>query len=110
MLGFAALQFALIAPAAALVFVPAPKLAGAAADRHGPQPGARVLGLRPALALGILCTAGFLCCVPMAMPQGHLVAFCGDLGIPASQGAAMLSVLLGCAFVSRQFWGFLADR
>jgi nitrate/nitrite transporter NarK len=22
----------------------------------------------------------------------------------------MLSVLLGCAFVSRQFWGFLADR
>ena len=28
-----------------------------------------------------VCTAGFLCCVPMAMPQGHLVAFCGDMGI-----------------------------
>ena len=46
----------------------------------------------------------------MAMPQGHLVAFCGDLGIPAEQGAAMLSVLLGCAFISRQFWGWLSDR
>ena len=110
MLGFAALQFALIAPAAAIVFRPAPKLAGTAGDRHDPKPGARVLGLRPAVVLGTLCAAGFLCCVPMAMPQGHLVAFCGDLGIPASQGAAMLSVLLGCAFVSRQFWGFLADR
>jgi MFS family permease len=46
----------------------------------------------------------------MSMPQGHLVAFCGDLGIPAAQGAAMLSVLLGCAFVSRQFGGWLSDR
>ena len=32
------------------------------------------------------------------------------VGIPATQGAAMLSVLLGCAFVSRQFWGCVADR
>jgi hypothetical protein len=69
-----------------------------------------VLGLKPAIVLSGLCAAGFLCCVPMAMPQGHLVAFCSDVGIPASQGAAMLSVLLGCAFVSRQFWGYVADR
>ena len=46
----------------------------------------------------------------MAMPQGHLVAFCTDLGFAPSQGAAMLSVLLACAFVSRQFWGWVADR
>jgi MFS family permease len=46
----------------------------------------------------------------MAMPAGHLVAFCSDLGIPAAQGAAMLSVLLGCAFISRMFWGWLTDR
>jgi MFS family permease len=46
----------------------------------------------------------------MAMPAGHLVAFCSDLGIPAARGAAMLSVLLGCAFVSRMFWGWLTDR
>jgi MFS family permease len=44
------------------------------------------------------------------MPAGHLVAFCTDLGIPAAHGAAMLSVLLGSAFVSRLFWGWLADR
>ena len=46
----------------------------------------------------------------MAMPSSHLVAFCSDLGIAPAQGAAMLSVLLGCAFVSRQFWGWAADR
>ncbi len=46
----------------------------------------------------------------MAIPQAHLVAFCGDIGIGAATGAMMLSVLLGCAFVSRQFWGVFADR
>jgi MFS family permease len=46
----------------------------------------------------------------MAMPQAHLPAFCSDLGILASHGAAMLSVLLGTAFLSRQFWGWVADR
>ena len=110
MLGFAALEVMLILPAAALVFGPAPEAAHAAGDRQGPRPGAHVLGLKPVFALSGLCAAGFLCCVPMAMPQGHIVAFCGDLGIPSSQGAAMLSVLLGCAFVSRQFWGWAADR
>ena len=46
----------------------------------------------------------------MAMPQAHLPALCSDLGILASHGAAMLSVLLGTAFVSRQFWGWVSDR
>jgi MFS family permease len=64
----------------------------------------------PNLVLAALCLAGFCCCVPMALPQSHLVAFCSDLGIPAAQGAAMLSVMTGCAFLSRQFWGWLADR
>jgi MFS family permease len=62
------------------------------------------------LLLALLGIAAFMCCVPMAMPQGHLVAFCSDLGIAPSHGAAMLSVLLGCAFVSRQFWGWVSDR
>ncbi|MGH7113364.1 MAG: MFS transporter, partial [Stellaceae bacterium] len=70
----------------------------------------RLLGLRPNAVQGLVCAAGFLCCVPMAMPSSHLVALCGDLGFPAAQGAAMLSVLLGCAFVTRVFWGWLADR
>jgi MFS family permease len=69
-----------------------------------------VLGMRPNLVLALVCTAGFFCCVPMAIPQGHLVAFCSDVGIPAAQGAAMLSVLQGSAFVSRMLWGWMADR
>jgi MFS family permease len=71
---------------------------------------ARPLGLPLNLVQMLLCAAAFLCCVPMAMPAGHLVALCSDLGIPAGSGAAMLSVLLGCAFVSRMFWGWLTDR
>ena len=58
----------------------------------------------------LICIASFCCCIPMAIPASHLVAFCGDLGIQASHGAAMLSVMLACAFISRQFWGAFADR
>jgi MFS family permease len=110
MLLFAAVELVLILPAAAIALGPAPETASADGAGIGPRPGAPVLGLKPNTVLGGLMCAGFLCCVPMAMPQGHIVAFCGDLGIPSSQGAAMLSVLLGSAFVSRQFWGWAADR
>jgi MFS family permease len=58
----------------------------------------------------MMCGAGVMCCIPMAMPQGHLVAFCTDLGIARSTGALMLSVLLSTAFLSRQIWGLIADR
>jgi MFS family permease len=110
MLGFAAIEVALILPAAALMLTPAPEPRGIDGDAGVPRPAALVLGLRPATALSMLAAAGFCCCVPMAMPQGHLVALCTDVGIPASVGAAMLSMLLGLAFVSRQFWGLVADR
>src|SRR5206468_3590788 len=83
---------ALVAPAAALTFTRAPETAQSTGHRHGSKAEAQVLGLKPVLVFTALCTAGFLCCVPMAMPQGHLVAFCGDMGIASSQGAAMLSV------------------
>jgi MFS family permease len=46
----------------------------------------------------------------MSMPQAHLVALCSDLGISAAHGAAMISVLLGSAFFSRQVWGVISDR
>jgi len=107
---YAGLTIVAILPAAFLIFGTAPEPAGGGAT--GARPGRRilVLGLRSRTALGLLCVAGFLCCVPMAMPQGHLVAYCGDLGIPVTQGAAMLSLLLACAFIGRQFWGFVADR
>jgi MFS family permease len=44
------------------------------------------------------------------MPQQHLVAFCSDLGLSATMGATMLSLLLGMGFFSRQGWGWLSDR
>jgi MFS family permease len=69
-----------------------------------------VFGWPPNLVFALMCAAAVLCCIPMAMPQGHLVALCGDLGISRSVGAAMLSVLLGAAFISRQVWGAVSDR
>jgi MFS family permease len=70
----------------------------------------RVLGWRPNAVFALMCGAATLCCIPMAMPQGHLVAFCSDLGISRSMGALMLSTLLGTAFFSRQIWGAISDR
>ena len=69
-----------------------------------------MLGFSPNTAMVLICIASFCCCVPMAIPASHLVAFCGDVGITPSHGAAMLSVMVGCAFISRQFWGAFADR
>jgi MFS family permease len=70
----------------------------------------RVAGFHPNVAQALLCLAGFFCCIPMSIPSAHIVAFCGDIGIKPTHGAAMLSVMLGCAFLSRQAWGALADR
>jgi len=107
---FAVFEVLAVAPAALLVLRNPPEPLAASLSADAPRRGAAVLGLPPNVALLSLGLAAFCCCVPMAMPQGHLVAFCGDLGIPAEQGAAMLSLLLACAFVSRQFWGWLSDR
>ena len=68
------------------------------------------LGLPPNLLMILLMLAVYSCCVPMAMPMQHVVAYCGDLGFASQYGAAMLSVLLGVAFLARQFWGWLTDR
>jgi MFS family permease len=62
------------------------------------------------LVMIVLMAAVFFCCVPMNMPIQHIVAFCGDLGISSQRGALMLSVMLGAAFLARQFWGYVADR
>ena len=75
-----------------------------------PRVGEPVLGLPPNLVLAALAFATFCCCVTMSMPMAHMVAFCSDIGIAPTQGAAMLSVLLVSAFFARQFWGWFADR
>ena len=59
---------------------------------------------------GLLMLAGLACCVAMAMPQVHIIAYCGDLGFGPAAGAQMLSLMLGCGVVSRLASGLLADK
>jgi MFS family permease len=68
------------------------------------------LGISPNALQALLCIAGVACCVAMAMPQVHIVAYCGDLGYGVARGAEMLSLMLGLGIVSRIAAGFLADR
>ncbi len=110
MLGYAGVTLALILPISLFALARAPEPLSAPARAGHAIHARQVLGLPPNLVQALLCLAGFLCCVPMALPSSHLVAFCSDLGIAPTQGAAMLSVMLGCAFVSRQFWGWFGDR
>jgi predicted MFS family arabinose efflux permease len=87
-----------------------PPVAASAVQAQAERRDAKVVGLSPNVAMAALMAAVFCCCVPMNMPMQHIVAFCGDLGISSQHGAAMLSVLLGSAFLARQFWGWMADR
>ena len=110
MLWFAILEAAFIVPLAAIFLRRAPEHPPVGLTRHTATEEASVLGWPPGVVFAALCAAIFLCCVPMSMPQSHLVAFCTDLGISRVHGAAMLSVLLGTAFLSRQIWGLISDR
>ena len=110
MLWYALAEIVVVVPLAAIYFRAPPEVIHPAAV-SGHNPGkARVLGWPSNAVFALMCSAGVLCCIPMAMPQGHLVAFCSDLGISRSMGALMLSVLLGTAFLSRQVWGVISDR
>jgi MFS family permease len=110
MIGYGLVTIVAIPPIAALFLHPAPSYLHASGGLAPPRMRGSALGLPANFVLILLGVAGFCCCVPMALPQSHLVAFCSDIGIPAPHGAAMLSVMTACAFVSRQFWGWLADR
>src|SRR3954470_656766 len=68
------------------------------------------LGLRPNTLQALLAVAGIGCCVAMAMPQVHIVAYCGDLGYGVARGAEMLSLMLTLGLVSRVLAGTIADR
>lgn len=109
MLWYAAAEIIVIVPLAAIYFRHPPEVIYPAVTSSGGEK-ARVLGWPPNAVFAMMCGAAVLCCIPMAMPQGHLVAFCSDLGIARSVGAVMLSVLLGTAFLSRQIWGAISDR
>ena len=68
------------------------------------------IGLSPAVLQGLLVLAGLACCIAMATPQVHIVAYCVDLGYGPARGAEMLSLMLGFGVVSRLGSGWLADR
>jgi len=68
------------------------------------------LGISGNAVMVLLFVAGVACCVAMAMPQVHIVAYCGDLGYGPARGAEMLSAMLGFGVVSRIGSGFVADR
>ncbi len=72
--------------------------------------GERPLGLSPNALMVLLVIAGVGCCVAMSMPQVHIVAYCGDLGYGAAQGAQMLSIMLAFGIVSRLVSGWICDR
>ncbi|RAI60614.1 MFS transporter [Roseicella frigidaeris] len=82
---------------------PAPAMAGRAIP-------ASPLGLAPNTLQALLAVAGIACCIAMAMPQVHIVAYCADLGYGPARGAEMLSVMLACGVVSRLSFGAILDR
>ena len=109
MLGFGVLVVCLVVPLA-LVFLKRPPVVTESTAAAGSGGQAAAIGLPKNVTFWLLAAASFLCCVPMAMPQTHLIAFCGDLGMLPATGPVMLSLLLVCAFVARQYWGWLSDQ
>jgi MFS family permease len=96
-----------------LVWMLRPRLG--VADSHGMAAGAagarlEAAGLSSRGLMILLSIAAVACCVAMAMPQVHIVAYCGDLGYGPARGAEMLSLMLACGLVARLGSGLLADR
>ena len=88
-----------------------PAIRVAAPVAGAPPPRAdRPLGMSKNTLTAVLGFAGIGCCIAMAMPQVHIVAYCGDLGYGVARGTEMLSLMLGFGIVSRIASGFIADR
>jgi MFS family permease len=110
MLWYSLAEIVVIVPLALIYFRHPPEITHPPLASGIPTQNARVLAWPPNVVFALMCGAAVMCCIPMAMPQGHLVAFCTDLGISRAVSALMLSVLLGTAFLSRQIWGAISDR
>jgi MFS family permease len=87
-----------------------PTAQAATVNKHGVVASDRPFGLSVTQAQWLLSVAGVGCCVAMAMPQVHIVAYCSDLGFGAARGAEMLSLMLACGIVSRLVSGVICDR
>lgn len=109
-IGIAVFCVCAMLPLAMLLRRRAPLVEPAAAMAFGGSLSMRPLGLAPATLQWLLVIAGIACCVAMAMPQVHLVAYCSDLGYGAARGAEMLSLLLACGIISRLVFGWISDH
>jgi MFS family permease len=95
----------------ALLLVLRAIMGGSAAQDHSGAAAPRIdLNLSTNTLTVILCIASISCCVAMAMPQVHIVSYCGDLGYGPARGAEMLSLMMALGIVSRISSGFIADR
>ena len=108
--GIALVCFCAMLPLSILLRRRAPSVQPAAAMAFGGALPMRPLGMSPATLQWLLVFAGVACCVAMAMPQVHLVAYCSDLGYGAARGAEMLSLLLACGIISRLVFGWISDH
>jgi MFS family permease len=97
-------------PLALLMRARPPAAVAAPPQTHAATPSSRPFGLSLNQAQALLCVASLACCVAMAMPQVHIVAYCGDLGYGAARGAQMLSLMLACGIASRLISGAICDR
>jgi MFS family permease len=84
--------------------------AGGARDHANAPPPRLDLNLSTNTLTALLSIASIACCVAMAMPQVHIVAYCGDLGYGVARGAEMLSLMMGFGIISRIGSGFFADK
>src|SRR5947209_1297135 len=102
-------RFGIVAAMALLVL--RGQIGRAAMRSHDNAPPPRVdLRLSTNTLTVMLCIASIACCVAMAMPQVHIVAYCGDLGYGVARGAEMLSLMMAFGVISRIGSGFLADK
>jgi len=95
-------------PLSAFLFRKSPRTANKVMLEN--QADQRPLDMTPRKLQGLICAAGFGCCVAMAMPQIHIVPYVMDLGHPAIRGAQMLGLMLGFGIFSRIGSGWLSDH
>jgi MFS family permease len=103
------LAFVMRRPAPRPAMIPVAAGAGLPAGA-GPTSPLSGTSLSPNTIMALLLVAGFGCCMAMAMPQVHLVAYCGDLGYGPARGAQMLSLMMAMGVVSRLLSGWICDH
>jgi MFS family permease len=107
-IGIGIFIIATIVPLALLLRRPRPA-ESLLADGTSSGPPLKQTALSPRALQGLLIVAGIGCCMAMAMPQVHIVAYCVDLGYGVARGAEMLSIMLAAGIISRLASGVLAD-